>query len=113
MSSRGSAATQGSALPDAELQQFRPFHTSTSLLPLPPASDLPQPTWVEPERTFPEANMRARRTLWFISSAVASTIGCTDSVSPQDFVGDYVLTHIHGDPLPARMFDNDISPTIV
>src|SRR5215510_8115087 len=47
--------------------------------------------------------MRARRTLWCIISAVASTIGCADSVSvaaPQDFVGEYVLTRVAGEPLP-------------
>jgi len=47
--------------------------------------------------------MRARRTLWCIISAVASTIGCADSVSvaaPQAFVGEYVLTRVAGEPLP-------------
>ena len=57
--------------------------------------------------------MRARRTRWLIISAMGSTIGCADSVSPQDFVGEYALTRIQGDPLPALMFNNNISPTIV
>jgi hypothetical protein len=59
--------------------------------------------------------MRARRTLWFIISAVASTIGCADSVSvaPQDFVGEYVLTRVAGEPLPTLIFSTDFSPTVV
>jgi hypothetical protein len=58
--------------------------------------------------------MRARRTLWFIISAVASTIGCADSVAPQDFVGEYVLTRVAGDPLPTLIFDQPgASPSVV
>jgi hypothetical protein len=60
--------------------------------------------------------MRARRTLWCIISAVASTIGCADSVSvaPQTFVGEYVLTRVAGEPLPTRIFDQPgASPTVV
>ena len=59
--------------------------------------------------------MRARRKLCFVISAVASTVGCADSVSvaPQDFVGEYVLTRVAGESLPTSIFTTDFSPTVV
>jgi len=57
--------------------------------------------------------MRARRTLWFVISAVASTIGCADSIWPQDFVGEYVLTRVDGESVPTAMSYQEHSPTVV
>jgi hypothetical protein len=57
--------------------------------------------------------MRGRRTRWFLNAALAAALGCADSVSPHNVVGEYVLTRIHGEALPAAVLDNGLVTTVV
>jgi hypothetical protein len=56
--------------------------------------------------------MRGRLTL-LIGTMLAGVAGCTDVLSPVDYFGEYALTRVGGNALPAFVFDNGSVSAVV
>jgi len=54
---------------------------------------------------------RSRRLALLACSFI--TLGCTDSLAPEDVAGLYVLERIGSEPLPAVMWENELNTVLV